>query len=47
MAVPLHEAVGYVAAAYLVVFVLVALYVGIMAKRIARLERDFTELNKR
>ena len=47
MAVPLHEAVKYVAAAYLVVFVLVALYIAIMGRRVARLERELTKLNQR
>jgi CcmD family protein len=47
MAVPLHEAVKYAAAAYLVVFVLVALYLTIMGRRVARLERELTRLNKR
>jgi CcmD family protein len=44
---PLHEAVKYVAAAYLVVFVLVALYLAIMGRRVARLERELTKLNHR
>jgi CcmD family protein len=47
MAVPLHDAVKYVAAAYVVVFVLVALYLAIMGRRVARLERKLTELNQR
>jgi CcmD family protein len=47
MAVPLHEAVRYVAGAYLVVFVLVVLYLAIMGRRVARLERELTKLNKR
>ena len=47
MAVPLHEAVKYVAAAYVVVFLLVTLYVAIMGRRVARLERELTKLNKR
>ncbi len=34
----------YVAAAYLVVFVLVFVYVLIMATKVARLERELTEL---
>jgi CcmD family protein len=47
MAVPLHDAVKYLAAAYLVVFVLVALYLAIMGRRVARLERELTKLNQR
>jgi CcmD family protein len=47
VAVALHEAVKYVAAAYLVVFVLVALYIAIISKRVARLERELTKLPKR
>ena len=47
MAVPLHDAVKYLAAAYLVVFVLVALYVTIMGRRVARLERELAKLNQR
>jgi CcmD family protein len=47
MAVPLHDAVKYMAAAYLVVFVLVALYLAIMGRRVARLERELTKLNQR
>lgn len=47
MAVPLHEAVKYVAAAYLVVFVLVAVYIAIMGRRIARLERELMKLHPR
>lgn len=47
MAIPLHDAVKYLAAAYLVVFVLVALYLAIMGRRVARLERELTKLNQR
>jgi CcmD family protein len=47
MAVPLHEAVKYVAAAYVVVFVLVALYVAIMGRRLARVERELSRLDQR
>lgn len=36
---------GYVAAAYLVFFALVLVYVAIMATKLARLEKDLTELN--
>ena len=47
MAIPLHEAVKYVAAAYVVVFVLVALYIAIMGRRLARVERELSKLDKR
>jgi isoprenylcysteine carboxyl methyltransferase (ICMT) family protein YpbQ len=45
--VPLHEAVKYVAAAYIAVFVIVLLYVAIMAVRVRRVERDLGELMRR
>jgi hypothetical protein len=37
---------GYLAAAYLVFLALVLVYVGIMAVRLGRLERDLAELNE-
>jgi hypothetical protein len=37
---------GYVAAAYLVFFALVLIYVAIMAVKLARLESDLSELNE-
>ena len=43
---PLHQAIHYVAAAYGVVFVVVALYIGIMARKLTRLERHMTELTR-
>jgi hypothetical protein len=43
-ALPLHEAGKYVAAAYIVLFVLVLIYVGIMALRLSRIERELGEL---
>jgi CcmD family protein len=43
-ALPLHEAGKYVAGAYLVVFVLVLIYVAIMAIRLSRIERQLGEL---
>jgi hypothetical protein len=43
-ALPLHEAGKYVAAAYLVLFVLVLIYVAIMAIRMSRIERELGEL---
>lgn len=45
-ALPLDEAGKYVAAAYLVFFALVIIYVGIMAARLARLERQVVELDE-
>jgi hypothetical protein len=46
-ALPLHEAGKYVAGAYAVLFVLVLIYVGIMAVRLSRIERDLGELLER
>ena len=43
-ALPLHEAGKYVAGAYVVVFVLVLIYVAIMAVRLSRIERQLGEL---
>jgi CcmD family protein len=43
-ALPLHEAGKYVAGAYVVVFVLVLIYVAIMAVRLSRIERELAEL---
>ena len=43
-ALPLHEAGKYVAAAYIVLFVLVLVYVAIMGIRLARMERELGEL---
>jgi CcmD family protein len=45
-ALPLDEAGRYVAAAYVVVFALVLIYVAIMAAKLSRIERDLTELNE-
>jgi CcmD family protein len=39
-ALPLHTAGKYVAAAYIVVFALVLVYVAIMAVRVSRMERE-------
>jgi CcmD family protein len=36
---------GYVAAAYLVVFALVLVYLVVMARKLARFERELGELN--
>jgi len=43
-ALPLHEAGKYVAGAYVVVFVVVLIYVAIMAVRLSRIERELGEL---
>jgi hypothetical protein len=43
-ALPLHEAGKYVAAAYIVLFALVLIYVAIMAIRLGRIERELGEL---
>ena len=45
-ALPLDEAGKYVAAAYLVFLGLVLVYVAIMASKLARMERELTELNE-
>jgi hypothetical protein len=41
---PLHEAVKYVAGAYIVFFALVLIYVAIMSIRLSRVERELGEL---
>ncbi|MBA3809538.1 MAG: CcmD family protein [Solirubrobacterales bacterium] len=43
-ALPLHEAGKYVAGAYVVAFVIVLIYVAIMALRLSRIERELGEL---
>ena len=43
-ALPLGEAGKYVAAAYIVFLVLIVVYVGIMAAKLQRIERDLREL---
>jgi CcmD family protein len=43
-ALPLHEAGKYVAAAYIVLFAVVLVYVAIMALRLSRIERELGEL---
>jgi hypothetical protein len=43
-ALPLHEAGKYVAAAYIVFFALVLIYVAIMGIRLTRLQRQLGEL---
>jgi hypothetical protein len=46
-ALPLHTAGKYVAAAYIVLFLLVLVYVAIMAIRLSRIERQLLELTER
>lgn len=43
-ALPLNTAGKYVAAAYIVVFVIVLIYVAIMGIRLSHIERDLGEL---
>ncbi len=43
-ALPLHSAGKYVAGAYIVFLAIILVYVGIMATRLARNERDIAEL---
>ncbi len=45
-ALPLHTAGKYVAGAYIVFLAIVLIYVAIMASRLARTERDLTELRR-
>ena len=46
-ALPLDEAGKYVAGAYVAFAVLLLVYVGIMAARLARLQREIAELAER
>jgi len=43
-ALPLNTAGRYVAAAYIVLFVIVVIYVAIIGLRLSRLERDLGEM---
>jgi hypothetical protein len=43
-ALPLHEAGKYVAGAYVVFFALITIYVAIMAAKLARIDRDLSEV---
>jgi hypothetical protein len=43
-ALPLHTAGKYVAGAYIVLFLLVLIYVAVMAVRLGRIERQLGEL---
>jgi hypothetical protein len=42
----LPDNTGYVAAAYIVFFALILIYVVIMATRLGRFEREITQLNE-
>jgi hypothetical protein len=46
-ALPANSNDGYVAAAYIVFFAIVLIYVAIMAIRLTRVERGLRELNER
>ena len=45
-ALPLHTAGPYVAAAYIVFVAILLIYVGIMATRLGRSERELSELTR-
>jgi hypothetical protein len=45
-ALPLDEAGKYVAAAYLVFLTLLLVYVAIIARKIARVDRELSDLTK-
>jgi hypothetical protein len=45
-ALPLDEAGKYVAGAYVALFSFVVLYLSIMASKIARIDRELTELDE-
>jgi hypothetical protein len=45
-ALPLHSAGKYVAGAYIVFVVMVLVYVGIMAVRLGRTQRDLAQLKR-
>jgi hypothetical protein len=45
-AIPLHTAGKFVAGAYIVFLAIVLIYVAIMASRLARTERELTELRR-
>ena len=46
-ALPLHTAGKYVAAAYITLFVVIVIYVAVMALRVGRIERQLGELSER
>jgi CcmD family protein len=43
-ALPLHEAGKYVAAAYVIFFALILIYVAVMAVRLSHIERELGDL---
>ena len=45
-ALPLHSAGKYVAAAYIVFIAMLVIYIGIMALRLTRTERDMQSLKR-
>jgi uncharacterized membrane protein len=45
-ALPLDDAGPYVAAAYLVFLALILVYVGIMATKLGRIEREISEVSE-
>ena len=45
-ALPLHSAGKYVAGAYIVFVAILLIYVGIMATRLGRMERELDELRR-
>ena len=45
-ALPLDDAGPYVAAAYLVFLALILIYVGIMATKLGRIEREISEISE-
>jgi hypothetical protein len=45
-ALPLHSAGKYVAGAYIVFVAILLIYVGIMATRLSRTERELTDLRR-
>lgn len=45
-AVPLHEAVRYVAGAYVVFAALVVIYLAIMSRKLTRMKRELGELSE-
>ncbi len=45
-ALPLHTAGPYVAAAYIVFLLILLIYVGIMARRLMRSQRELTDLRR-
>ncbi len=45
-ALPLHSAGKYVAAAYIVFAVMLVVYLGIMAMRLARTQRELAQLKR-